>query len=317
MTKSRFFLTRLVQSLITLLISAVVIFLGIRALPGDPARAMAGDEAGPAEIAAIRADLGLDRPLVEQFLIFLKNVVTLNLGESTRTGQEVTSMISQTLPVTLWLALYAVFLATVGGIILGMIAERHRGRFPEFLSNGIALLGLSLPSFWLGLLGIMLFAITLGWFPASGYVPMGVNPLAALYHLTMPAIVLATALAAVVTRQTRASMIETMGTDYVRFAKAKGLSQPRVLFKYGLRNALIALVTITGLQLGALLSGAVVTEQIFVLPGIGSLTLDAILARDFPVIQAVVLVVTVLYVVINLLVDILYTVINPRVRVSA
>ncbi|GAB3193035.1 ABC transporter permease [Nesterenkonia suensis] len=317
MNKTRFLLTRLVQSLTTLLISAVVIFLGIRALPGDPARAMAGDEAGPAEIEAIRAELGLDRPLVEQFLIFLKNVVTLDLGDSTRTGQGVTTMIAQTLPVTLWLALYAVMIATVGGIALGMIAERHRGRFPEMLSNGVGLLGLSIPPFWLGLLGIMLFAITLGWFPASGYVPMRADPLGALYHLTMPAVVLGTALAAVVTRQTRASMIETMGTDYVRFAQAKGLSRPRVLFKYGLRNALIALVTITGLQLGALLSGAVVTEQIFVLPGIGSLTLDAILARDFPVIQAVVLVVTVLYVVINLLVDILYTVINPRVRVSA
>lgn len=313
----RFLLIRSGQALITLLLSAAVIFLGMRALPGDPARAMAGDEAGPEEVAAIRADLGLDRPLPEQFLLFLRSVVTLDLGESTRTGQEVTAMIAQTLPVTLWLALYAVVIATVAGIALGMIAERRRGRMPEFLANLIALLGLSLPSFWLGMLGILLFAVGLGWFPASGYVAMTADPLRSLHHLTMPAVVLATALAAVITRQTRASMLETMSTDYVRFAEAKGLSAPRVLFRYGLRNSLIALVTITGLQLGALLSGAVVTEQIFVLPGVGSLTLDAILARDFPVIQAVVLVVTVLYVVINLAVDILYTVINPRVRISA
>lgn len=293
-----------------------MIFLGVRALPGDPAQAMAGDEAGPEQIAAIRADLGLDEPLITQFMLFVGNTATMDLGQSTRTGQQVTDMISQTLPVTLWLAVYAVVLATITGIVLGMVAERFRGKLPEFLSNGFALLMLSIPSFWLGLLGILLFAITLGWFPASGYVSMTADPITSIYHLTMPAIVLATALAAVVTRQTRASMIETMNTDYTYFAKAKGLSGPWILLKYGLRNALIVLVTITGLQLGALISGAVVTERIFALPGIGSLTLDAVLARDFPVIQAVVIVITLLYVIINFVVDVLYTVINPRVRVQ-
>ncbi|WP_029089402.1 ABC transporter permease [Brevibacterium album] len=313
----RFTAVKVGESLITFVLAAIVIFFGVRSLPGDPALAMAGEEATPERIAQIRADLGLDEPVVVQFWKFLTSIVTGDLGESTRTGQQVTEMIATTLPVTLWLAAYAILVAVVAGVLLGMLAERFRGRLPEALANFAALVGLSVPNFWLGLLAILLLAVTLGWFPASGYVDVLSDPLRGLYYLTLPAVILGTSLAAVITRQTRASMIETMGTDYVRTARAKGLSRPRILFRYGLRNSLIVLVTIIGLQLGGLISGAVVTERIFALPGLGKLTLDAVFARDYPVIQAVVLVITLAYILINLAVDLLYSVINPTIRTGA
>jgi peptide/nickel transport system permease protein len=313
---TRFVLTKILHAIITFVLSGIVIFFGVRLLPGDPALAMAGEEATPERLDAIRADLGLDQPLLVQFLKFLGSIVTGDLGDSTRTGLPVTSMIATTLPVTLWLALYAIVVAVIVGIALGMLAERYRGKWPEIGSNFIALLGLSVPNFWLGLLAILGLAVSLGWFPASGYVDVLSDPIRGIYYLTLPAVILGTSLAAVITRQTRASMIETMGTDYVRMARAKGLSRPRVLFRYGLRNSLIVLVTIVGLQLGGLISGAVVTERIFALPGIGKLTLDAVFSRDYPVIQAVVLVITASYILINLAVDILYSVINPQIRVS-
>lgn len=313
---TRFVLTKIFHAIITFVLSGIVIFFGVRMLPGDPALAMAGEEATPERLEAIRSGLGLDQPLLVQFFKFLGSIVTGDLGDSTRTGIPVTEMIATTLPVTLWLALYAIVVAVIVGIALGMIAERFRGKWPELGSNFIALLGLSVPNFWLGLLAILGLAVGLGWFPASGYVDVVSDPLRGLYYLTLPAVILGTSLAAVITRQTRASMIESMGTDYVRMARAKGLSRPRVLFRYGLRNSLIVLVTIIGLQLGGLISGAVVTERIFALPGLGKLTLDAVFSRDYPVIQAVVLVITASYILINLAVDILYSVINPQIRVS-
>lgn len=313
---TRFVLTKVFHAIITFVLSAIVIFFGVRMLPGDPALAMAGEEATPERLDAIRNNLGLDEPMLVQFFKFIGSVVTGDLGESTRTGLPVTEMIATTLPVTLWLALYAIVVAVVVGVALGMLAERFRGRWPEFGSNFVALLGLSVPNFWLGLLAILGLAVGLGWFPASGYVDILSEPIKGVYYLTLPAVILGTSLAAVITRQTRASMIETMGTDYVRMARAKGLSRPRVLLRYGLRNSLIVLVTIVGLQLGGLISGAVVTERIFALPGLGKLTLDAVFSRDYPVIQAVVLVITLSYILINLAVDILYSVINPQIRVS-
>lgn len=313
----RFTSVKIGEALITFFLASIVIFVGVRSLPGDPALAMAGDEATPERVAQIRADLGLDEPLLVQFFRFLTSLVTGDLGESTRTGQEVTEMIASTLPVTLWLSVYAIVVAVVAGIVLGMLAERFRGRLPETFANAVALIGLSVPNFWLGLLAILFLAVGLGWFPASGYVDVLSDPLRGIYYLTLPAVILGTSLAAVITRQTRASMIETMGTDYVRTARAKGLSRPRILVRYGLRNSLIVLVTIIGLQLGGLISGAVVTERIFALPGLGKLTLDAVFARDYPVIQAVVLVITVAYIVINLAVDLLYSVINPTIRTGA
>lgn len=313
---TRYLITRLWQSAVTLILASLVVFIGVRQLPGDPALAMAGEEATPERVDAIREQLGLNEPLFTQYFTFVGNMLRGDLGESTRTGTAVTELIATTLPVTLWLSAYAILVAVVVGVVLGIIAERFRGRWPEWIANGLALIGLSVPNFWLGILAILYLAVTLGWFPASGYVSMSDDPLDAIYHLTLPAIILGTSLAAVIMRQTRASMIETMKTDYVRTAKAKGLGRGRVLVRYGLRNSLIVVVTIVGLQLGGLISGAVVTERIFALPGFGKLTLDAVFTRDYPVIQAVVLIITVGYILINLAVDILYSVINPRIRVG-
>ena len=312
----RYLLVRLGQSAVTILLASVVIFLGVRMLPGDPALAMAGEEATPERLAMIRADLGLDQPVLVQYGRFLTEVVSGDLGESTRTGASVTSMVAATLPVTLWLSLYAIVVAVVSGVVLGLVAERYRGRWPEWVANAAALTSLSVPNFWLGMLAILYLCIGLGLFPASGYVPLTDDPVGWLVHLTLPALILGTGLAAVIMRQTRASMIETMRTDYVRTARAKGLGRVRVLLRYGLRNSLIVVVTIAGLQLGGLISGAVVTEQIFALPGFGKLTLDAVFQRDYPVIQAVVVLTTAGYVLVNLAVDVLYSVIDPRIRVG-
>jgi len=313
---ARYLLTRLWQSVLTLVLASIVVFVGVRQLPGDPALALAGEEASPERVAAIRTDLGLDDSLVVQYLRFVGNFLTGDFGESTRTGTPVTELIAATLPVTLWLSLYAIVVAVIVGVALGVIAERYRGRWPEWMANAAALVGLSVPNFWLGILAILWLAVGLGLFPASGYVPVSVDPFQALVHLTLPALILGTSLAAVIMRQTRASMIETMKTDYVRTARAKGLGRGRVLMRYGLRNSMIVVVTIVGLQLGGLISGAVVTERIFALPGFGKLTLDSVFTRYYPVVQAVVLVITLGYIVINLVVDVLYSVLNPRIRVG-
>lgn len=312
----RYVFTKLWQSVLTLVLASIVVFVGVRQLPGDPALAMAGEEATPEQLAAVRAEMGLDQPLVAQYLAFVRNMFRGDFGESTRTGTPVTELIATTLPVTLWLSAYAIVVAIVVGILFGVIAERFRGRWPEWVANAFALVGLSVPNFWLGILAILYLAVTLGWFPASGYVDVLSDPLRGLYYLTLPALILGTGLAAVIMRQTRASMIETMTTDYVRTARAKGLGRGRVLVRYGLRNSLIVVVTIVGLQLGGLISGAVVTERIFALPGFGKLTLDAVFTRDYPVIQAVVLIITVSYILINLAVDILYSVVSPKIRVG-
>lgn len=313
---ARYLLNKLWQAVVTLLLSALVVFVGVRALPGDPALALAGEEADPATLAAVRADLGLDQPVVVQFGRFLANLAQGDLGTSIRTGTPVTDLLAATLPVTVWLALYATVLAVLIGVAGGALAATYRGRWPEWLANAFSLAGLSVPHFWLGLLAILYLAVALGLFPASGYVPVSESPLRALYYLTLPAVILGTGLAAVVMRQTRSSMLETLSADYVRTARAKGLPRARVLRDYALRNSLIVVVTIIGLQLGGLISGAVVTERIFGLPGFGKLTLDSVFSRDYPVIQAVVVVVTAAYIVINLAVDVLYSVINPRIRVG-
>jgi peptide/nickel transport system permease protein len=307
---------RLWQSVLTLFLSSLVVFYGVRALPGDPARALAGEEADPATLEAVRADLGLDQPVIVQYGKFLENLLHGDLGTSIRTGQPVLDLIKATLPVTLWLSLCAVVIAVVVGILAGVAAAAYRGRWPEWVANTFTLIGLSVPSFWLGILAILYLAVGLQWFPASGYVPVSEDPIRGLYYLTLPAIVLGTALAAVIMRQTRASMIDSLSTDYVRTARSKGLTRSRVITRYALRNSLIVVVTIAGLQLGGLISGAVVTERIFGLPGFGKLTLDSVFTRDYPVVQAVVLVVTVVYIAINLGIDVLYSLINPRIRVG-
>jgi peptide/nickel transport system permease protein len=312
----RYLFHRLWQSAVTLVLASIVVFVGVRALPGDPATTMAGEEADPAAIAAVRAQLGLDQPLPVQYLKFVGHAITGDFGRSVRTGTPVREMIGATLPVTVQLAVYAMVIAVLAGTAAGVVAAVFRGRWPEWAANGFSLFALSVPTFWLGILGVLYLSVQLGWFPASGYVSPFEHPLRGLYYLTLPAVILGLAHAAVVQRQTRSSMVETLTADFVRTARAKGLGRGAVIFRYGLRNSLIVVTTIVGLQLGGLIAGAVVTERIFSLPGIGKLTLDSVFTRDYPVIQAVVLVITTSYIVINLLVDLLYTVIDPRMRVS-
>jgi peptide/nickel transport system permease protein len=313
---TRYLLTRLGQGAITLVLASIVVFAGVRALPGDPALALAGEEATPETLAAVRAQLGLDQSIVAQYLRFLGNALTGDLGESVRTGTPVTELIAATLPVTAWLSLYAIVIAVVVGMTAGALAAVRQGKWQDLAVGGASMLSLSVPNFWLGMLAILYLAVGFGWFPASGYVAVAEEPLRALWHLTLPALILGTGLAAIVMRQTRASMIDALAADYVRTARAKGSSRSTVVVRYAMRNSLIVVVTIVGLQLGGLISGAVVTERIFALPGFGKLTLDSVFSRDYPVIQGVVLVVTLAYILINLAVDVLYTVIDPRIRVA-
>jgi peptide/nickel transport system permease protein len=304
------------QSVLTLLLATVVVFLGVRALPGDPALALAGEDRTPETLKAIRQQYGLDQSLPVQFWRFLSHAVQGDLGISIRTGASVTSMLRTALPVTIELALLAIAFATLLGVGAGVVAAVHRGRPAEWVANALALLGLSVPSFWLGLIAILYLAVATGIFPASGFVPLLQDPADNLRHIILPAVILGTGLSAVIMRQTRSSMLESLSTDYVRTARAKGLRSGVVIRRHALRNSLIVVVTIVGLQLGGLISGAVVTEQIFGLPGFGKMTVDAVFQRDYPVIQGVVLITATAYIAINFLVDLLYSLIDPRIRVG-
>ena len=311
-----YLLNRAWQSLVTLVLATVVVFLGVRALPGDPALALAGEDRTPEALAAIRERYGLDQPLPLQFWHFVSNAVRGDLGTSVRTGQSVNDMLRTALPVTLELSLLAIAIAVVLGVGAGVVAAVRRGRPAEWVANAFALLGLSVPHFWLGLVAILYLSVATGLFPASGFVPLGEDPVGNLHHVILPALILGTGLSAVIMRQTRSSMLDSLSTDYVRTAEAKGLRPRVVVRRHALRNSLIVVVTIVGLQLGGLISGAVVTEQIFGLPGFGKMTIDAVFQRDYPVIQAVVLVTATAYIVINFAVDLLYSIIDPRVRVT-
>jgi peptide/nickel transport system permease protein len=312
----RYVLRRLVESAVTFILVTIVVFIGVRKLPGNPARTLAGEESDPATVAQISHEYGLDRPLPVQYARYVAKAVTGDLGRSTRTGLPVTQTIVHAVPVTLQLATFAIAIAVLIGVGAGTVAAVRRRSGAEWVANSVALLGLSVPNFWLGLMGVLVFAIALPILPASGFVSVFDDPAQSFRHLLMPALVLGSALAAAIMRQTRSAMLEALSADYVRTARAKGLGGGRVVFGHALRNSLIVVVTIVGLQLGVLISGAVVTEQIFVLPGFGKLTLDAVFTRDYPMIQGVVLVTATAYIGINLLVDLLYSVIDPRIRVG-
>jgi peptide/nickel transport system permease protein len=312
----RHLLNRGWQSLVTLFLATVVVFLGVRALPGDPALALAGEDRTPEALAAIRQQYGLDQSLPLQFWHFASSALHGDLGTSIRTGASVTSMLRTALPVTIELSVLAILLASFIGVGAGVVAAVRRGGPAEWLANGVALIGLSVPHFWLGLIAILYLSVATGLFPASGFVPLLEDPIDNLHHIILPAVILGTGLSAVIMRQTRSAMLDAMSTDYLRTATAKGLPNRVVIGRHALRNSLIVVVTIVGLQLGGLISGAVVTEQIFGLPGFGKMTIDAVFQRDYPVIQGVVLVTATAYIVLNFLVDLLYSLIDPRIRVG-
>jgi peptide/nickel transport system permease protein len=309
-----FLLRKAGAALIVVLCSSIVVFAGVRALPGDPAIALSGENRDPAVLAAVRQKYGLDQPLPEQYVKWIWHAVQGDLGVDSR-DLPVAHTIVTRIPITLELALLSVLLGVLIGLSSGVIAAVKRGKASDHAATTFALVGLSLPHFWLGLMMIILFAVNLGWLPSSGYVSFGSNPVQNLEHMVMPAVVLGTGLSAVLMRQMRSSMLASLGADYVRTARAKGLSEASVIGKHALRNSLITVTTVVGLQLGALISGAVITEQIFVIPGFGRLTLEAINQRDYTLLQGVVLVAATGYVVVNLLVDVVYSLLNPRIRV--
>jgi peptide/nickel transport system permease protein len=276
---------------------------------------LAGTEADAAGLEEIREKYGLNAPLPVQYLRWLGLAATGDLGESIRTRTAVVSMVATKLPITIELTVLSLLVAIAIAIPAGVVAAVRRNTAWDVLASGVSLCGVSVPNFWLGIMLILLVSVRFGWLPASGFVPLAEDPVGNLKRMLMPALVLGTGLAAVLMRQTRNAMIEVLSADYVRTARAKGLAQKAVVLRHALRNGLIPVVTILGLQMGALMGGAVVTEQIFVLPGFGRLIVEAVFTRDYPVVQGVVLLTASSYVLINLLVDLSYSVLNPRIRI--
>src|SRR5215203_5775905 len=303
---------RLVQLLPTLFFVSVIIFSLQQLLPGDPALVMAGEERDPAVIEQIRRQYRLDQPIPIQYLYWVKGVLTGDLGESMRLKEPVMKLILQKLPVTLQLATMA--MALLIGVTAGIVSAVKRDTWVDYAVNVLSLWGISTPNFWLGIMLIFLFAVTLGWLPASGYVSPWEDWRQSLATTIMPAFVLGNAIAGVIMRHTRSAMLQALQSDYVRTARAKGLEERSVVLKHAMRNALTPVITLGALEFGTLLSGAVLTEQIFTIPGFGKLIVDAVFNRDYAVVQGVVLVTATTYITLNLLADLGYILVNPRLR---
>ena len=309
-----FFGNRLLQLLPTLFFVTVIIFLLQQLLPGDPALVMAGEERDPAVIEQIRQQYRLDQPLPVQYVYWLRNVLTGNLGESMRLKEPVSRLIAQKFPVTLQLALMALIISIVIGITAGVISAVKKNSATDYLVNLVSLWGISTPNFWLGIMLIFVFSVNLGWLPASGYVSPFEDVWMSLKTTILPAFVLGNSVAAVLMRHTRSAMLQALGADYVRTARAKGLSENVVVIKHAMRNALTPVITLGALELGTLLSGAILTEQVFSIPGFGKLIVDSVFNRDYAVVQGVTLITATTYILLNLLADIAYVLVNPRLR---
>jgi peptide/nickel transport system permease protein len=311
-----FLAQRVAISVVTLFLITLIVFTGVRMIPGDPARVMAGTDADEAGLREIREKYGLNDPIPMQYVRWLTLALQGDLGESIRTREPVVKTVAVKLPITIQLACFALIIAIGIAIPAGIFSAVRRNTLWDLLANAVSLCGVSIPSFWLGIMLILFLSVRLHLLPASGFVPFFRDPLANLQRMVMPAFVLGAALAAVLMRQTRNSMIEVMSANYIRTAYSKGLAEWVVIFRHALRNGLIPIVTILGLQMGALMGGAVVTEQIFVVPGFGRLIVEAVFTRDYPLVQGVVLITASTYVLINLLVDVSYSLLNPRIRVK-
>ena len=305
---------RMLQLIPTLFVVSVLIFSLQQLLPGDPALVMAGEEKDPEVIEQIRKQYRLDQPIPIQYVYWLKGVLTGNLGESMRLKAPVSDLVLSKLPVTLQLASMAMLIALLIGVTAGVVSAVYRGTKLDYIVNVIGLIGISTPNFWLGIMLIFLFAVNLGWLPASGYVSPFEDFWGSLKTTSLPAFVLGNAIAGVLMRHTRSAMLQALDSDYVRTARAKGLLEPKVVIKHAMRNALTPVITLGALEFGTLLSGAVLTEQIFTIPGFGKLIVDAVFNRDYAVVQGVVLVTATTYVLLNLLADIGYVLVNPRLR---
>jgi len=305
---------RLLQLIPTLFFVSVIIFSLQQLLPGDPALVMAGEEKDPEVIEQIRRQYHLDQPLPVQYVYWLAGILHGDLGESLRIKEPVLHLVLAKLPVTIQLASMAIVIALVIGIGAGIVSAVTKGSVWDYAANAFALWGISTPNFWLGIMLIFLFSVELGWLPASGYVPLSEDWRASLASTIMPAFVLGNAIAAVLMRHTRSAMLQVLESDYVRTARAKGLMERTVILKHAMRNALTPVITLGALEFGTLLSGAVLTEQIFTIPGFGKLIVDAVFNRDYAVVQGVVLVTATTYIALNLLADIAYILVNPRLR---
>jgi peptide/nickel transport system permease protein len=310
----RFIGRRLLVMLPTLVLVSMFVFALQQLLPGDPAEAMAGEERDPQVIEYLRAKYRLDQPIPVQYAYWLGSILQGDFGQSIRTQLPIGEMILQKLPITIQLAVMAMLVAILIGIPAGIVAAVWRGTRLDHGANVVALSGLSIPNFWLGIMLILLFSVQLGWLPSGGYVSPGEDLAANLKGMLLPAFVLGTGNAAVLMRHTRSAMLGVLRQDYIRTARAKGVRERLVVLKHALRNALVPVVTLGTLQFGELLAGAVLTEQVFSIPGFGKLIVDAVFTRDYAVVQAVVLCVAVAFLLMNLLADVAYVLLNPRLR---
>lgn len=310
----RFVGVRVLQALIVMMVTSALIFLLVHRIPGDPATVLAGPGASPQAVAAVRHELALDKPLPVQYWAWLSRVLRGDLGTSISTHQHVTTMLGQAVPATLQLAAAAAVFAVILGIALGVLAAVRRGSWVDAVITAFSSVSLGVPPFWLGAVALYVFVLKLPWFTGAGWVDVFRHPAAGLSALVLPALVLGVLQAAVLTRFVRTAMLEVLVQDHVRTARAKGLARPLILWRHGLRNALVPVVTVVGLMLGNLLAGVIVVEVVFTWPGVGTLLVDAVGQRDYPVIQGVLLFLILVFVVINLVVDVLYRYLDPRTR---
>ena len=314
---SWYLVRRLLLTLPVLFFVSVIVFSLINLIPGDPARIMLGEEASREALSALRKEMGLDRPRYVQYLLWLNHVARGDFGRSVRDGRPVLDTLLLKLPVTIELAVTSLVVAWVIAIPAGVVAAWKQRTALDYAATTVALAGISVPNFWLGIMMIYLFAVNLRLLPPSGYIEPWIDLARSLKLMVMPSIVLGAALAALVMRLLRSSMLEVLGTDYIRTARAKGLDDVVVLIRHAMKNAMIPVVTVMGLQLSGLLGGAVITETIFAVPGLGRLTVDSILTRDYPMVQGVVLFAALAVVATNLIVDLTYAVLDPRIRLGA
>lgn len=305
---TKFFLPRLLTALGVIVGVVCVVFLLLHLVPGDPVEVMLGESARPTDREALRQALGLDKPIHRQLFTYFKDLVQLDLGTSLYSKRPISAILLERLPATIELGLASMLLALTLALPFGVIAAIKKGTVWDFGTMGFALFGVSIPNFWMGPMLILVGALWLGWFPVSGREGIG--------SIVLPAITLGTAMAAILSRMIRSTLLEVLTEDFIRTARSKGLTEWAVTFRHGLRNALLPVITLLGLQLGALLSGAVITETVFSWPGIGSLVVEAIHRRDYPVVQAAVLLISFSYVMVNLFTDLVYAWVDPRVRIT-
>jgi peptide/nickel transport system permease protein len=293
---------------------SILVFLLLRMVPGDPALVILGLRATPEGIAAIHRDLGLDLPIYQQYVLWLSNILQGNLGQDYRSHELVTTLLGQRLPVTVELSLLAMLISIGVAVPLGVAASRRTGSGVDRIALSLGVVGISIPDFWLAIMLILSVSLGLGLLPSSGFTPFSENAFANLKSVVLPALTLSAGLGAVLTRVTRSSMLEVLGQEFIKVSRAKGLPEQQVVYRHALPNAAIPIVTVIGLQSGYLLGGAVIVEQVFSLPGVGNLVVNATLERNYPVVQSAVLVVALMFILVNIFTDVLYAYLNPRIR---